>query len=30
MAQAALSAGRADATERLADMVETLARKEIP
>lgn len=30
MAQAALSAGRADATERLAEMVESLARKEKP
>jgi UDP-N-acetylglucosamine--N-acetylmuramyl-(pentapeptide) pyrophosphoryl-undecaprenol N-acetylglucosamine transferase len=30
MAQAALSAGRADATERLAEMVEALARKETP
>ena len=28
MAQSALSAGRADATERLAEMVETLARKD--
>ncbi|ATX66668.1 UDP-N-acetylglucosamine--N-acetylmuramyl-(pentapeptide) pyrophosphoryl-undecaprenol N-acetylglucosamine transferase [Roseinatronobacter bogoriensis] len=30
MAQAALSAGRADATERLAEMVEALARKDKP
>ncbi len=30
MAQSALSAGRADATERLAEMVEALARKDTP